>query len=196
MTDIKKEIYYAVKYGRTPGIYTDWKRAEKQIYMHKGSIVRKFDTLEDARTFMEVDQPFTKETVSCYGRRKGSDIVVAIFSTFESPQLYNLDPEEYKTSHAILEALNDYLGEFLTNHIYKPSSLEIVTSDVCVFNILQTYLEKWKQNLYMTTRGPVEHVDMMKALYQNLKKFPAYETTHNPYHDLLVDAKRMIHQPQ
>lgn len=44
--------YYAVKKGRTPGIYITWKEAEQQIKGYTQHIFKKFSTLEAAQQFM------------------------------------------------------------------------------------------------------------------------------------------------
>lgn len=45
--------YYAVKNGLNPGIYLDWETCKKQINGFSNAIYKKFNTLEEAKLFME-----------------------------------------------------------------------------------------------------------------------------------------------
>lgn len=48
---------YAVRKGRTPGIYDTWSEAEVQIKGFSGAEHKKFDRLEDAEAFMKGETP-------------------------------------------------------------------------------------------------------------------------------------------
>lgn len=47
--------YYAVRVGRNPGIYTDWKDCKKEVIGMKGAVYRKFDNEEDAKAFINTE---------------------------------------------------------------------------------------------------------------------------------------------
>ena len=47
--------FYAVKSGRTPGIYVTWKDCEKQVKGFKGAVFKKFDNKELANNFINDD---------------------------------------------------------------------------------------------------------------------------------------------
>ena len=44
--------YYAVKKGRTPGIYMTWDDCKKQVMGYSGAIYKKFSNLEEANLFV------------------------------------------------------------------------------------------------------------------------------------------------
>ena len=44
--------YYAVKEGRTPGVYTTWSECEAQVKGYPGADYKKFNNEEDARLFV------------------------------------------------------------------------------------------------------------------------------------------------
>ena len=44
--------YYAVKEGRTPGVYTTWTDCEAQVKGYPGADYKKFNNEEDARLFV------------------------------------------------------------------------------------------------------------------------------------------------
>lgn len=50
---VSKEKFYGVKVGHTPGVYTDWETAKRQIVGCKGSLVRRFDTREEAQAYVD-----------------------------------------------------------------------------------------------------------------------------------------------
>ena len=43
--------FYAVRFGRIPGIYTSWNECKKQVSGFKGAIYKKFSKKTDAITF-------------------------------------------------------------------------------------------------------------------------------------------------
>ncbi|MCI5622425.1 MULTISPECIES: ribonuclease H1 domain-containing protein [Anaerostipes] len=47
--------YYAVKAGRTPGIYETWDECKAQTSGFKGARYKSFKTLDEAREFMNID---------------------------------------------------------------------------------------------------------------------------------------------
>lgn len=48
-----KKNFYAVRKGRTPGIYKTWKECQEQVTGYSGAEFRGFVTLPEAREFME-----------------------------------------------------------------------------------------------------------------------------------------------
>ena len=56
------EKFYAVKSGRTPGIYTDWPSAQKQILGWQAPKQRKFATREEAQRWLDQDNGQKEES--------------------------------------------------------------------------------------------------------------------------------------
>lgn len=52
MAKAKKKKYYAVRIGRTPGIYTSWEACKDQIHGYPGAIYKSFLQREEAEAFM------------------------------------------------------------------------------------------------------------------------------------------------
>lgn len=48
----QKNKYYAVKVGKTPGIYSTWAECKIQVEGVSGAIYKSFSTLKDAEQFM------------------------------------------------------------------------------------------------------------------------------------------------
>lgn len=50
-----KKKYYAVKVGKTTGIFETWEECKKQVLGFKGAIYKSFETLEEAENFVGND---------------------------------------------------------------------------------------------------------------------------------------------
>ena len=48
-----KKKYYAVKRGKTPGIYLTWEDCRSQISGFSGAVYKGFETLEEAGAFLQ-----------------------------------------------------------------------------------------------------------------------------------------------
>lgn len=49
--------YYAVKKGRTPGLYTSWDECKKSVFKFPGAIYKSFETEKEAVEYLENDEP-------------------------------------------------------------------------------------------------------------------------------------------
>lgn len=45
--------YYAVRVGKIPGIYNTWDECSKQVIGYKGAVYKKFDSYDDALSFLK-----------------------------------------------------------------------------------------------------------------------------------------------
>lgn len=52
-----KKNYYAVRLGKTPGIYTSWDDCKAQVTGYKGAIFKGFEEKKDAEDFMKAGEP-------------------------------------------------------------------------------------------------------------------------------------------
>ena len=48
-----KKNYYAVRIGKTPGIYTNWEDCKAQVTGYKGAVFKGFEEKKDAENFMK-----------------------------------------------------------------------------------------------------------------------------------------------
>lgn len=61
--------YYAVRKGKTPGIYTTWDECKIQVHGFKGAIYKSFKNIKDAENFLnykEEDLKIDENTVIAY----------------------------------------------------------------------------------------------------------------------------------
>ncbi len=52
--------YYAVRHGRSPGIYTSWEECRNQVYRYPGAEYKAFPTREEAETFLQSSRSESK----------------------------------------------------------------------------------------------------------------------------------------
>ena len=48
-----KKNYYAVRIGKTPGIYTDWEDCKAQVTGYKGAVFKGVEERKEAENFMK-----------------------------------------------------------------------------------------------------------------------------------------------
>lgn len=56
--------FYAVKYGKSPGIYTSWDACKKQVTGYCGAVYKSFKTKEEAYAFINNNSAANKEIVT------------------------------------------------------------------------------------------------------------------------------------
>lgn len=59
-----KKYYYAVKKGKTPGIYFNWDDCKNQVNGFKGAVYKKFEKLEDAKEFILEEKKAISKDIS------------------------------------------------------------------------------------------------------------------------------------
>lgn len=57
------KFYYAVKRGKTPGIYKDWESCKAQIHGFSGAAFKKFKSQEEAQAFIDGEDAKTEPIV-------------------------------------------------------------------------------------------------------------------------------------
>lgn len=62
-----KKKYYAVKKGKTPGIYETWEECKSQVDGVSGAAYKSFPTREEAKAYIRGEQPQETETVYSAG---------------------------------------------------------------------------------------------------------------------------------
>lgn len=191
--------YYAVAYGKIPGIYTSWNKAKIQIDGFKGAKYKKFLSKENAKifiinnpnkqlsieTFLEPLEPLetleTEHTLivftdgSC--RNNGKKNSVASFGT-----VWPFHPELdfgcklcNNESHTNNRA--EYHGviyaikqaDILDPEIKK--KLIIYTDSQLLINSLTIWLFKWKKNNWKKSDGEIiSNLDLIKIMDEQMKR--------------------------
>ncbi len=84
-----KEKFYAVRVGKTPGVYKTWDECKKEVMGFKGAIYKSFGTLEEANSFINTD----------YNNSVSTD-VDAVFYVDGS---YNINTKEFSYGVVLLK---------------------------------------------------------------------------------------------
>ena len=71
--------FYAVRVGRSPGIYTTWDSCAAQVKGYPGALYKSFKTQEEARLFMDDDVPAPIQGVGKDGSVQSSSTAVDIW---------------------------------------------------------------------------------------------------------------------
>lgn len=170
-----KTTFYAVRCGHKPGVYTSWEEAKHQIVGYENPQVKKFETVEHAKEFIGIFKPFAVEVVNVVAKtstESNYDWEINIKSS-QLETIYDISKSEYpKPNDAILKGITEYLDEYSLIGPYRPD-IEIHIYNIHVVNVINKYLVIWKENLWYTTRGPVEHVKTMKKLFNLIQQFPS-----------------------
>ncbi len=71
-----KKKYYAVKVGKTPGVYLSWDDCKAQVDGYSGAIYKSFPTKEEAETFADVKESIKQISLEEIGKKTEESHVV------------------------------------------------------------------------------------------------------------------------
>jgi ribonuclease HI len=174
--------FYAVRVGRVPGIYNDWKSTEQQINKFPGAIFKSFSTYGEAETFITGNvKPYQILQQVNYnlliGYTDGSSVkniggygVILIFP--ERPEIkdiiYNgrVPWTPCTNNQAELYAIFICLSSFINLLKERPTStLTLRTDSKYAIQSLTEWIFSWKQNSWLTSKkNPVENINLIKSM--------------------------------
>ncbi len=163
--------YYAVKKGKTPGVYTSWSECQFQTKGFSGAIFKSFPTLEQAKAFLQVqDKPAqfdrTFYTDGSYANGVSGGAAVDLKKVYYQ----KLDSKEHSNNRGELK------GILLALHQCNQSESVLIRTDsqYCC-NILQNGYET-KENLDM--------IETIRTIWKekNLSVFFEYVEAHVGIH--------------
>lgn len=169
-----KPVYYCVRRGRQPGIYRKWRDCEAQILLFKGAEYRKFDDAESAQLYMGECKDFVVKVYVRWKWRPTGDIEISLYSDKLECE-YDVSIKDFpERSYAILFAVSEFLQEFAVE--WKKASphlpeIKLYMDDIHAINVINRYIKIWKYNLWQTRKGPVQHVEMLKSLYEQMQQY-------------------------
>ena len=73
--------YYAVREGRSPGIYNTWEECSKEVIGYKGAIYKKFTSYEEALNFMN---DIEKKDIQIEDELKEDEIIAYVDGSFST----------------------------------------------------------------------------------------------------------------
>jgi len=174
----KPPAFYAVRNGRTPGIYTTWDDARRQIYRFPSPEYKKFPTEAEARAFLDDTNhghPYDEPALICFtdgaALNNGSRHCKAAWAVVwpEHPHLDQAAPlsafpvptnnrAEYT---AVIQAFQ--IADQIDSTRTLP--LHVYTDSLLLKNSLVQWLPGWKKKNYVKSdKTPVLNSDLLKEL--------------------------------
>ena len=89
-----KKNYYAVRIGKSPGIYTNWEDCKAQVTGYKGAVFKGFEEKKDAEDFMKVGETAFYE-----------------YGTDEKTEASGLEEKEGNKRKGIIEGEDEFVSE-------------------------------------------------------------------------------------
>lgn len=183
-----KVKYYAIKKGKTTGIFTDWNQCKEYVIGYKEAIYKSFTTQQEAKNYLfdnnqnnnqnnvqDNNQLYIDDKIDyifCDGSeikgtsKAGYGIYYPKYQIKENFQLLNQTNNQAEIK-AIIRAF-----EILINNHQKNKKYIIVSDSKYVINSLLIWIPKWKQNLWKKFNGKIiENLELIKELdsiYQKL----------------------------
>lgn len=173
--------FYAVRVGRTPGVFTTWDACKASVDGFKGAVHKKFTTRAQADAWVggdvvpprrQEDVPATRLIVytdgSCTSNgQAGARAGVGVHWLCASyPELSFRLPGHPTNQRAELAAVLAALRQTATD----PRLLEVRTDSKYTINILTEWMQGWKRRGWTTSSGgDVQNRDLIEALDDALR---------------------------
>lgn len=189
MTNPEKQTYfYAVRYGKRPGIYNTWEGCEAQIKEHDGALFKKFLTREEAQAYL-TDLSGLVEVLAKLGMKddnppptfihQGSSVVYVeglclnngkpharggygVYWGKSNPRNASerLNGVSQTNRRAEISSVNYCLKQSQND----PGYLKIVIASDYVINSVTLWSKRWISNGWKTTKGePVKNKDLFEV---------------------------------
>ncbi|MGO3018511.1 MAG: ribonuclease H1 domain-containing protein [Anaerococcus sp.] len=160
--------YYAVRKGKTPGIYTSWDECKIQVHGFKGAIYKSFKNLKDAENFLnpkDEDAKIDENTVIAYvdGSFKEKDMAYGSGVVYMTKDGIEEFYERYEDSFACHRNVS---GEVKASELAIEKAIEDGKEKIYIYHDYQgisSWAEgEWKANNELTKS--------YKAFIENAKK--------------------------
>ena len=117
----KRQYFYAVKYGFSPGVYTSWEDCKKQVTGYPKPLFKKFSTQRDAELFISGNYTTTKIDESLLNGlhydiyNPDNDYPCDTWNRFNNKFYIFTDGSEKKGKNYKISRLGIYLGKSAFN---------------------------------------------------------------------------------
>lgn len=178
--------YYAVKVGKTPGIYLSWEECKSQVDGFKGAVYKSFKTIHEAQLFLE-NNPDCSKQLSLFENNSGDqkeiqtdkDTIIAYVdgsynnatNQFSYGMVVFYDGEEYHFSQMIedeeLAQMRNVAGEIMGAQAAMQFALDHHCKSIKIYHDYEG-IAKWCLGLWKTnkegTKAYKEFYDRAKSL--------------------------------
>ena len=188
--------YYAVARGRKPGIYMTWAEARKQIYKYQGAIYKKFESKEEAESFIKEKTISTNDTKTgpIEIPTEGTDTLIVFTDgacihngkknakgSYSSIWPYHTKLNSAwilsDSAHAATNNRAEFMGLIKSYDIadildpHKKKELHVYTDSMFMINCATKWLPKWMTNDFMKSNGTsVLNQDLLRIIDDCMKK--------------------------
>ena len=163
--------YYAVAVGRVPGIYRTWDECRLQVNSVSGARFKKFNSYDEATKFITVENPSMPKKDhqviwtdgSCLGN--GTAEATGGYGVYFAPNdprniAAALSGPDQTNNTAELTAIKAALDATMTI-----PSIEIKSDSTYSIKAITTWLPKWRDRNFKTTKGdPVKNQALIEAI--------------------------------
>lgn len=184
-------VYYAVISGNREGIYNTWDEAKRNIRNYKKSKYRKFDTKEEAQSFIDDNKKsgdnqtshgthsfeeesinrnqlvcFTDGACSANGKSNAKASYAVVWPNIDTYNSAHKVPGSVQTNnrgeyHGFLHALKQ-ADEINPT---RDEILYIYTDSMLMINTFTKWIDKWKKNNWKKSDGEqVQNLDLVKEI--------------------------------
>jgi ribonuclease HI len=181
--------FYAVKSGRTPGIYVTWKECENQVKGFKGAVFKKFDNKKLAHNFIndkitssnikseqnnhnalpanfknnKINYVYTDGSCVNNGKKNAKAGMGIFFSEDKHSSIsQKLDENIYKQTNNTAELLAIITTIEIINLKFKGEHFVIFTDSKYAILCVGTYGERMNSNNW---NGDIKNKELVKKLY-------------------------------
>jgi ribonuclease HI len=188
--------YYAVRKGRTPGVYKTWDQAKAQIQGFRGPEFKKFDTLQEAEEFITNVYHRQTRLTEFFERSEDpqeNDKLLICFTDGSTIGNGRDDArggyavvwpyhQEFDCSIPLFPATNNKAEYSAVIHAFsqadeldpeRKKTLVIYSDSELLINSMTKWLPGWRANGYKKSDGQlVKNLDLVKALEEAMSHRP------------------------
>lgn len=187
---IMAKKYYAVKVGKTPGVYTTWDVCKEMVHGYPGAVYKSFQTLEEAKQFVgkEVSADL-KDSPSAVGAEQNPTVEVDAYK----PAVYAFVDGSYNAATKVygyggflvhhgkkevlqgagdeeeMAAMRNVAGEVLGSMAAIERAVELKLPELTIFydymGIEMWATGKWKRN----KKGTIAYYDYVNSVRDKIK---------------------------
>lgn len=146
--------YYAVRVGKTPGIYLTWPDCQAQVKGYSGAVYKSFSTEEEAKRFIKIEPTVEVDEAALIAYVDGSFNLskglygygcVLIFNQQVIKELYGSGDEEEYVS------MRNVSGEILGSEMAIEYAIANKYPSVCIYYDYEG-IQKWADGLWKTNK--------------------------------------------
>ena len=198
-----KTKYYAVKKGRTPGIYYTWEECKAQIHKFSGAVFKSFEDYEEAEEYMNNNNIYDKEKNSV-NKYQLKDTPYAYISGYfnHMTQYYGYDGyiyyndkkyiiQGYDNNYKYMEMKN-IAGQILGCKAAIEKAIELGIKNIDYIydyeGIKMWATGKWKRNKY----GTIEFYEYIQSIKSKININFIKNDKHNNNFSNDIDNKEIV----